>query len=193
MIPAKLYLDILLFNTASELDATLDLDEEMEPEIKTTAPTPIPKRCGRPKGPAQNVIQNTPKPRTIPAKRASSSATKTSRSHKRRRIILDSDEEVDASATDGESSSLSESNDEEVDETEEVSSSLSEPDDDEDEDEEVAVVPKRSAARRKPANPTPVRVPGMRQIPGRNAKKRSETALRSRYFEHSANCIYSIT
>ncbi|PQE19518.1 xeroderma pigmentosum group C-complementing protein [Rutstroemia sp. NJR-2017a WRK4] len=87
-------------------------------------------------------------------------------SHKRRGVIQDSDEEV-------ESSSLSEPGDE--------SSSLSEP------DEEEVVVPKKSAAKRKAVKSTPVRTPGTRRTPGRNAKRKNEreTGVRSRYFEIS--------
>jgi xeroderma pigmentosum group C-complementing protein len=168
----------LLSNTSAEPDVASDPDGETEPEIKTTARTPIRKGRGRPKGPTKN----TPKPRPTPAKRASSSATKTSASQKRRRIVQDSDEEIEE-----ESSSLSEPDDEEVNGTGEKSSSLSEPDDEEEEEE--VVVPKKSAPKRKSAKPTPtpVRTPGTRRTPGRNAKRKNETALRSRYFEHSGD------
>ncbi|PQE26857.1 xeroderma pigmentosum group C-complementing protein [Rutstroemia sp. NJR-2017a BVV2] len=161
----------LLSNTAAGLDAASDSDEEMKPEIKTTARTPVRKGRGRPKGSTKKPIQTPPKPRTTPAKRISSSTTKTS--HKRKRIIQDSDEEVNGSA---ESSSLSEPGNEKEDE----SSALSELEDDEDDE---VVVPKRSAAKRKPAKSTP----GTRRTPGRNAKRKGETELRSRYFEHSGD------
>ncbi|KAM3072351.1 hypothetical protein ACMFMG_009160 [Clarireedia jacksonii] len=160
----------LLSNIAVEPNAALDSDEEMEdtePEFEAVAPTPAPKRRGRPNGSVKKSIQNTPKPRKTPAKRVSFSVAKTSISRKRKQIARDSDAEDDGNQE--ESSSLSDLDDEEEEE--------------EEEDDEV-VTQKRPAAKRKHAKPTLVRTPSTRQMPQRNAKRKSETALRSHYFEH---------
>ncbi|KAB8298031.1 hypothetical protein EYC80_001803 [Monilinia laxa] len=164
-------------NTETNATSSEDTNEETDGEIQKKKPQVIipastPRTRGRPAGSTNKKITKSnptpskPKPKT-PAKRAAP-APKTSNKRKR---IPDSEDEDDLD----DSSSLSdiEMNDEE-------------------QESDVEVVPppkkptvKKPAAKRRVTVPAPT--PPVRKTPRRNAKRVSETALRSHYFDHGGD------
>ncbi|KAA8571193.1 hypothetical protein EYC84_000529 [Monilinia fructicola] len=164
--------------TANNSTSSADTNEETDEEIQTKKPqviipAPNSRARGRPAGStSKKVTQAKPtpskaKPRTLAKRAAPAPAPKPSNKRKR---IPDSEDEDDMD----ESSSLSdiEMNDEE--------------------ESDVEVVPppkkptiKKPAAKRRATMPAPTAP--TRKTPRRNAKRVSETALRSHYFDHGGD------